>query len=487
MRKLITRHLSSPLALMGTVIFALPGLSLAQGVCQGLSQPDCRALAGRNVYALTPNNVIARVHGSKVTNTFRVTGVEGRLIGIDYRPSQSSNAASPMALYGLTDTGKIYTIAISNLGGPTATLVGSLGASFDGGVQALADFNPVVDALRVIGSNDQNFAVLNNGGGNLNQTVPQSLMAYAAGDVQAGIDANLTAGAYNNNFPGATATLFYALDYARDTMVTIADLTATGSSNTGGGKLKTIGKLVDPQGRAINITPMAGIDIYTDPAIGNAAVISNGNTLYYINLASVNTALPIGTTQNVVATPLVGVPASPIPALDPAPESYLDVAAAPVATITDPADLAISVTALASTQGTTLDPEFFGWDRGKSMTFTVKVTNQGPSTSNGVVMLASQFPFNDPAAFSTQGSCTVTPYALPQYGKDISCSIGSLPSGASATISITVTQTATEYANTFELQPFFVAADGNNQPFGAVRSDPDGTNNSARKKVVINR
>jgi hypothetical protein len=487
MQQLMSKKLSSGLALpCALAALALPSVGLAQGLCQNLAQADCRALAGRNVYALTPNNVIARVHGSKVTNAQRVSGVDGKLIGLDFRPSQSTNPTSP-TLYGLSDTGKVYTIAIGGISDTTATLVGSLGASFDGGMQSLADFNPVVDALRVIGSNDQNFAVVNANGGNLNQTVPQSLMSYAAGDVQAGIDANLTAGAYNNNLAGSTSTIFYALDYARDTLVTIADVTATGSSNTGGGRLKTLGKLVDPQGAVINVLPLAGIDIYTDPAVGNAALISNGTQLYYINLASVNAGLPLGTTQNVVARPLVGAPTGLILSnpLAAAPESFLDVAAAPVASIAAPADLAISVTAVAAPQG--LDPEFFGWTKGQQLKFTVKVTNQGPDTSNGVIMQALVFPFNDPVALSTQGSCTVTPYALPQFGKDINCSIGSLASGGSATITVTVTQPATEYANTFELNPGFNAADGNGQLFGAVRADPDLTNNGVTKKVIVNR
>jgi hypothetical protein len=477
--KKLPRALALPCALTA---LSLPGLAFAQaqGACQGLAQAECRGLVGRNVYALTPNNVITRLHGSKAVASTKITGIDGMLIGLDYRPSQNT-------LYGLTDTGKIYTIAISGSSSNGATLVGTLGASFDGGVQALADFNPVVDALRVIGSNDQNFAVVNANGGNLNQTVPQSLMSYALGDVQAGIDPNLTAGAYNNNAPGATSTIFYALDYARDTMVTIADLTATGSSNTGGGKLKTIGKVVDPQGNVINIQPMAGIDIYTDAGIGNAAIISNGRLLYYVNLATVNTALPLGTTQNVVARPLVGAGFNPFIPVDGAPDNYVDVAAAPVASIANPADLVISVTAVAATQGTMLDPEFFGWDRGKSIKFTVTVTNQGPDTSNAVIAQALVFPFNDPFAVSTQGSCTVVPYAFPQYGKDISCSIGNLAPGASATITITATRTADQYATAFEVTPNFTTADGNGQIFGVVRADPDTTNNNTSKKVIINR
>jgi hypothetical protein len=71
------------------------------------------------------------------------------------------------------------------------------------------DFNPVVNALRFIGSNDQNIAVVNANGGNLNQTVQQTRLQYAAGDASAGVDPNITAGAYTNNFAGAIQTTFF--------------------------------------------------------------------------------------------------------------------------------------------------------------------------------------------------------------------------------------------------------------------------------------
>lgn len=283
---------------------SLPSSLLAAGLCDGLSQIECKSLAARNVYALLGNNVIAQIYGSKVLKQSTVRNIDGNFIGIDFRPAQSSPADrndSP-GLYALTDTGKIYTVNVNVSGDVSATLVSSLTTRFDGGFQSLADFNPVVDALRVIGSNDQNYAVVNSNG-NLNATAAQTAITYAAGDTQAAQNPNLTAGAYNSNIAGATATLFYALDYATDSLVTIADVT-NGSSATGGGRLKTLGRVVDPQGRPINILPDAGIDIYTDATIGNAALISNGQTLYFLNLSTVNTNLALGSTQNIVAKPL---------------------------------------------------------------------------------------------------------------------------------------------------------------------------------------
>lgn len=47
------------------------------------------------------------------------------------------------------------------------------------------DFNPVLSAIRLIGSNCQNYAVVN-ASGNLNAAAIQTSLSYAAGDVSAG-------------------------------------------------------------------------------------------------------------------------------------------------------------------------------------------------------------------------------------------------------------------------------------------------------------
>ena len=203
-------------ALLPLALFGVSSSASAAGLCDSLSQAECRAIASRNVHVLLANNVIAQVYGSKVLFQSRIDGVEGNLIGIDFRPNQQANAVrtNTIGLHGLSDTGKIYTIAIGPGGGQgTATLVSSpFPTPFDGGFQSLMDFNPVVDAIRLIGSNDQNFAVVNANGGNLNASAVQTAVAYAAGDTQAGRDPNLTAGAYTNNVAGAANTIFYAFD-----------------------------------------------------------------------------------------------------------------------------------------------------------------------------------------------------------------------------------------------------------------------------------
>lgn len=245
------------------------------------------ALATENsLYVLTPGSTVYQLLG-------RVAGIGGNdLIGIDFRPADKR-------LYALSDGGQLYTINF-NVAPPTATLVSNLVTPrFPSGSQSLMDFNPVVDAIRLIGSDALNYAVVKNAAGVLATTAVQTSMTYAVGDVNAGKSPKLSGGAYNNNVAGATATLFYAFDHDLDTMVTIADKTATGSSNTGGGKLQTIGPLVDVAGNRINFATTADSDIVTINGVNFLIGVSRDIT-FQISLNSINPNLPLGTTQNVV-------------------------------------------------------------------------------------------------------------------------------------------------------------------------------------------
>jgi hypothetical protein len=109
------------------------------------------------------------------------------------------------------------------------------------------------------------------------------------------------------------------MDHDLDTLVTIADKTATGSSNTGGGKLQTIGRLVDVAGNPITINALADIDITTVGGVNFLIGVSRGIT-FQISLNSINPNLPLGTTQNVVVQGF-GFPTSPA-----ARSSFIDIA-----------------------------------------------------------------------------------------------------------------------------------------------------------------
>lgn len=281
-------------SLLGVTIVSAQTATTAvatSGVAKGVTLPNSR------LYALTSDNAlyILKPGASQYVRGGRVDVSDGgNLIGIDFRPADG-------LLYGLTDRGGLYTIDLSSRYFGATTRVSQVNPRFTGGFSALVDFNPVLNALRITGSNEQNIAVVNGAnGGNLNTTAVQTKFAYAQGDVNFGKDPEIVGGAYNNNFNGATATLFYLVDHDLDTLVTIAGKNATGSSNTGAGQLQTIGSFVDEYGNALNMSPTTDFDIYTDSNGTNFLVGQTTRLLFSIDMSQIDPNLQLGRTQKIV-------------------------------------------------------------------------------------------------------------------------------------------------------------------------------------------
>jgi Domain of unknown function (DUF4394) len=245
------------------------------------------------IFALTTDNVLYALQpgGSVYFSLGRISGIPGTVIGMDFRVADRK-------LYALSELGRLYTINF-NVSPPSATLVSTLNPRFPSGLQSLMDFNPVVDAIRLIGSDTRNQAVVKDANGILNTSAVQTALTFAAGDVNAGVTPHVSGGSYTNNVNGAATTLFYAIDYDLDVFLTIADKNATGSSNTGGGRLQTIGPIVDVAGNRITLGPVTEFDIATINGVDNLVGIDR-NISFIIPLNQINPNLPLGTTQNVV-------------------------------------------------------------------------------------------------------------------------------------------------------------------------------------------
>lgn len=283
------------------------------------------------IFALdTDNTIFALVPGTTgFVRLFRVADapVDGNLIGIDFRP-----AAGPTVLYAVTDTGKIYTIGLTAATLGRATLISTISPTFPDGYQSLADFNPVVDALRLIGSSTLNYAVVNvaaaNGiaAANLGATAVQTSLTYNGADVNSlattKIAPRVAAGAYTNNVVGAKATIFYGFDTQTDSMITIDPAAPGGSSATGAGVLRTIGRLVTPAGGRVKLSPTADCDIYTLIDGTNRLVGVSGRTFFMVDLNQATQATALGTTTDVVVNG-IAVNAD-------TGGRFIDVAAAPV-------------------------------------------------------------------------------------------------------------------------------------------------------------
>lgn len=442
----------------GTLGMALclgaPGWALAASMC---ADPSISTLP---VLGLGTHNTLHRVLPGSPGQSSRVTGIDGNLIGIDVRPSDRK----ANAVYGIADTGKLYLIDVSAL--PyRASLISTVLPRFAGGYQALADFNPTgaSNALRLIGSNDQNFALT---GANLNQTVVQTPVAYVSGDPYVNGDPNITAGAYDSNLAGAQRTTFYMIDYDLDTFVTIADRNAGGSSNTAGGQLKTIGPLVDEQGNPLNFAPAAGLDIYTSPAGQNVGFAVTGQDLYCIDLAAVDPDQPVGALQKVVAERLPSYSQEIARSVNNGGLIDVAVLGAGPALVANQADLQVTASGSAGGVGGRVNVSYF-----------VSVKNLGPATAStaslaSTTLACSGLPgtVGGCSAAASQGSCTLNGLA----GNLLSCNFGDLASGATATVRVG--------GGTFNLAPGGVTS-----TFTGLSNTPDANrdNNSASVTVVI--
>lgn len=210
---------------------------------------------------------------TRQTRSIGVSGVDGTLLGIDFRPANG-------LLYGLTTTNNLYTI---NLETGAATSVGTLSTAFNAGTQSGLDFNPVPDRLRLVGGNDQNLRVNVDGGA----TIVDGTLAYAAGDANFGANPNITAAAYTNSFPGGPipgrTTQLFGIDSALDTLVL--------QNPPNNGTLATIGSL------GVDFQETGGFDIFSPSAGVNTAYAASGSSVYTINLAT-GAATTLGTLGN---------------------------------------------------------------------------------------------------------------------------------------------------------------------------------------------
>ena len=232
------------------------------------------------IFALTTGNTLLNFNPGTpgVINSARyISGLASgeNIVGIDFRPANG-------LLYALSSANRIY---IVNPTSGFTTLVGTSpftpalnGSSFG------VDFNPVPDRLRVVSNTDQNLRLNPNNGA---VAGVDSILAYAAGDVNAGQDPSIVGAAYTNNFAGASSTTLYGIDSNLDVLVTQGSVGGSPvSPNTG--QLFTVGKL------NVDTTDLVGFDI---APVSNAAFVSltpqgaTSSQFYTLNLATGATTL----------------------------------------------------------------------------------------------------------------------------------------------------------------------------------------------------
>lgn len=149
-----------------------------------------------------------------------ITGIVAgqTLRGIDFRASNGLLYAISTSSSGTA--GQLYTIDLST--GAATTVGGGLTLTGNSSGRVSIDFNPVVDAIRVVTGTGQNYRVNANTGALINRDA----------DINPG--SPLISGvAYTNNFVGASQTTLYAYDFLSDEILTIGGVNGVPSPNTG--------------------------------------------------------------------------------------------------------------------------------------------------------------------------------------------------------------------------------------------------------------
>jgi hypothetical protein len=248
-----------------TLRFTLAAAAMiAAAQAQAPAQANAATLIG-----LTAENTLVRIDTEtrRATPPLRVTGTDGRLLGIDQRPQDGK-------LYGVTERGQIVTI--DTMSG-AATQVSRLSVPFESGGRAVVDFNPVANRLRLMGMGGANLRVNVETG----EAVRDGELKHQAGSPLAETRPRIVAGAYTNSMTGATATALYTID----TMLGALNLQSP--PNDGVQQPRGMLGASVPAGVAFDIMPGA------DGA--NSAMVLAGGALHMVNTetGALTTAGPV--------------------------------------------------------------------------------------------------------------------------------------------------------------------------------------------------
>ncbi|GGF79755.1 lipoprotein [Azorhizobium oxalatiphilum] len=217
------------------------------------------AAHAQSVVALLDGNMLAvvDVKAMKAGAPMKVSGVDGKLVGIDVRPADGM-------LYGLFEDGTVATIDTKS---GAAMKKSKLDTMLPMGTMATVDFNPVADRLRVIGSDGTNLRANVDDG----KVTKDGSLKFAETDMHKGETPKIVAGAYTNSMKGAKETALFDVD------ATIGALVKQAPPNDG--VLTAVGKF--------GITaPSYAFDIAAGDGGTNDGWLMAGDTLYKVDLTS---------------------------------------------------------------------------------------------------------------------------------------------------------------------------------------------------------
>jgi hypothetical protein len=222
-----------------------------------------------------------------------------RVVGLDVRPATGELMAVTVPI-GSTTAALIRTYKLDPATA-TLTFVGSIPGSIPGAGDRPTgiDFQPLVDRVRVVQSNNENFRISPASGGLAADDTNLTYTAPATGPVTGlAYDRNIAPGPPGTVAPAGSKTTAYGIDTGSSRLVVIGGVDGAGPGGPNGGQVTAIGALgvtvVNGSDAGFDISPTGNAFATMSPAAGLS-------DLYSINLAS-GAATDIGALPSVVTS-----------------------------------------------------------------------------------------------------------------------------------------------------------------------------------------
>ncbi|MCR9095595.1 MAG: DUF4394 domain-containing protein [bacterium] len=216
-------------------------------------------LDGASLWLLTDRNALL-IRGAPFSlSTWArraVTGVGGRLLGVDWRPADGR-------VYAIDDRNDLYRLDGTQ---GRAERVSALTAGFEGTPRSCFDFNPQADRLRLVAESGQNLRVHVG----LGAVAIDGPLSYALGDENAGRSPRITACAYTDNVAEAPVTRLFDIDWMRDVLVL--------QDPPNDGELQTVGPL------RVDFSEHGAFDILTKAGGEELALAVSDGQIHLIDL-----------------------------------------------------------------------------------------------------------------------------------------------------------------------------------------------------------
>lgn len=216
------------------------------------------SVSAAELLALGENGMLYHINSEslKVTST-RQLDSQTPVRGIDVRPANGE-------VYALVGGDQLSTLdPMTGSLTPKSTLKQML----PGSGQAVVDFNPVADRLRLLAPDGTNFRVNVDTG----DVTLDGKVAYAADGPYAGKAPQVLAGAYTNSYAGTESTSLYNVDLATNHLML--------QNPPNDGKQQDVGMIAEG-------LESVAFDIASDGSGGNTAWLLTGNVLHRIDLKS---------------------------------------------------------------------------------------------------------------------------------------------------------------------------------------------------------